>query len=133
VGSLRLRLRKRLDGIEKEKIMTTNLTKRQAQVLDLIERQQVPPTLREIGLHMGIRSTNGVNDHLHSLERKGRIFRGEMKTRHLRVLVPLSPEERTYYMLGAFDRCPSCGHALMEGDETPLSTRIEVSGQKLAG
>lgn len=114
--------------------MTTNLTKRQAQVLDLIERQQVPPTLREIGTHMGIRSTNGVNDHLRSLERKGRISCGEMKSRHLLVLVPLSPEERTYYMLGAFDRCPSCGHALMENEPAPLSTRIEVaSEQKLAG
>lgn len=113
--------------------MTTNLTKRQAQVLDLIERQQVPPTLREICSHMGIRSTNGVNDHLHSLERKGRISRVEMKTRHLKVLVPLSPEERTYYMLGSFDRCPSCGHALMENDDAPISTRIEVAGQKLAG
>jgi len=43
-----------------------------------------PPTLREIGSHMGIRSTNGVNDHLRALERKGYLKREDMKSRALR-------------------------------------------------
>jgi repressor LexA len=43
-----------------------------------------PPTLREIGEHMGIRSTNGVNDHLKALERKGYLVREELKSRALR-------------------------------------------------
>ena len=43
-----------------------------------------PPTLREIGAHMGIRSTNGVNDHLRALERKGYLTREDMKSRALR-------------------------------------------------
>lgn len=33
------------------------------------------PTFREIGEHMGIASTNGVNDHLRALERKGWLAR----------------------------------------------------------
>jgi repressor LexA len=57
-------------------------------VLDYI-RQSIsdrgyPPTLREIGARMGIRSTNGVNDHLRALERKGYLTREDMKSRALR-------------------------------------------------
>jgi repressor LexA len=64
------------------------LTERQQQVLHYI-RQSItdrgyPPTLREIGSHMGIRSTNGVNDHLRALERKGYLTREDMKSRALR-------------------------------------------------
>jgi len=64
------------------------LTDRQQQVLHYI-RQSInergyPPTLREIGAHMGIRSTNGVNDHLRALERKGYLTREDMKSRALR-------------------------------------------------
>ncbi len=50
----------------------------------LAERGAIPPTLREIGARMGIRSTNGVNDHLRALERKGYLTREDMKSRALR-------------------------------------------------
>lgn len=64
------------------------LTARQEQVLafirDSIVERGYPPTLREIGAHMGIRSTNGVNDHLRALERKGYLSREDMKSRALR-------------------------------------------------
>ena len=40
--------------------------------------------MREIGEHMSIRSTNGVNDHLKALERKGYLVRDDMKSRALR-------------------------------------------------
>lgn len=64
------------------------LTKRQQMVLDYINQsitdRGYPPTLREIGSHMGIRSTNGVNDHLRALERKGYLKREDMKSRALK-------------------------------------------------
>src|ERR1700761_581788 len=64
------------------------LTERQQMVLDYIRQSIVdrgyPPTLREIGAKMGIRSTNGVNDHLRALERKGYLTREDMKSRALR-------------------------------------------------
>src|SRR5262249_49392976 len=64
------------------------LTERQRKVLDFIvqatESNGYPPTLREIGNFMGIRSTNGVNDHLRALERKGFLTREDMKSRTLR-------------------------------------------------
>ena len=64
------------------------LTDRQKEVLDFISRsiseRGYPPTLREIGEHMGIRSTNGVNDHLKALEKKGYLQREDLKSRALR-------------------------------------------------
>ncbi len=72
------------------------LTKRQQMVLDFITHsitdRGYPPTLREIGSHMGIRSTNGVNDHLRALERKGYLKREDMKSRALRP-IKITPTE----------------------------------------
>src|SRR5258708_2054885 len=66
------------------------LTDRQRQVLDFIsrsiERRGYPLTLREIGEQMGIKSTNGVNDHLKALEKKGYLAREDLKSRALRPL-----------------------------------------------
>ena len=65
-----------------------DLTERQQQILDFITDsitdRGYPPTLREIGSKMGIRSTNGVNDHLKALERKGFLKRDDQKSRTLR-------------------------------------------------
>lgn len=65
-------------------------TKRQAAALNFIAnyivRYGYPPTIREIGDAMSIRSTNGVNDHLKALERKGYIKRTDTKSRAIRPL-----------------------------------------------
>jgi repressor LexA len=64
------------------------LTDRQREILDFItqsiDERGYPPTLREIGVHFGIRSTNGVNDHLRALEKKGHLQREDLKSRALR-------------------------------------------------
>ena len=64
------------------------LTDRQREILEFITRsigaRGYPPTLREIGTHFGIRSTNGVNDHLRALEKKGYLQREDLKSRALR-------------------------------------------------
>jgi repressor LexA len=64
------------------------LTDRQQEVLDFITasitERGYPPTLREIGERLGIRSTNGVNDHLKALEKKGYLAREDLKSRALR-------------------------------------------------
>lgn len=71
------------------------LTKRQEQTLDFIRKSILergyPPTLREIGEYMGIRSTNGVNDHLRALERKGYLRREDMKSRALKLMEDAVP------------------------------------------
>jgi repressor LexA len=75
------------------------LTKRQLQTLDFIRSsihdRGYPPTLREIGEHMGIRSTNGVNDHLRALERKGYLRREDMKSRALKLVDSMDPSNDT--------------------------------------
>jgi repressor LexA len=68
-----------------------SLTDRQLEVLRFIARQieecGYPPTIREIGEALDIRSTNGVNDHLKALERKGYLTRDPVKSR---ALIPTS-------------------------------------------
>ena len=70
------------------------LTARQKAVLeyisDSIHARGYPPTLREIGNHLGVRSTNGVNDHLRALERKGYLTREDMKSRTLRLMTSVT-------------------------------------------
>lgn len=99
------------------------LTKRQEQTLEFIREsirgRGYPPTLREIGEHMGIRSTNGVNDHLRALERKGYLRREDMKSRALRV-VHDEPESE-----------PALSPPLEVGGEETVS--VQVLGRVAAG
>lgn len=68
------------------------LTDRQRDILDFITssiaKRGYPPTLREIGSHFKIKSTNGVNDHLRALEKKGYLQRDDLKSRALRPIAP---------------------------------------------
>lgn len=95
------------------------LTKRQSQTLDFIrqsiEERGYPPTLREIGEFMGIRSTNGVNDHLRALERKGYLKREDMKSRALKLVDD-----------------PSRSAAKPRGDDDGL-VDVEILGRVAAG
>jgi repressor LexA len=95
------------------------LTKRQEQTLDFIRRsieeRGYPPTLREIGTYMGIRSTNGVNDHLRALERKGYLRREDMKSRALKLVD---------------DSARSVARVMPENDDL---TEIKVLGRVAAG
>ena len=56
-----------------------DLSARQRAILEMIrewiDQNGIPPTYREIGLAMGIRSTNGVSDHVKALIRKGYLNR----------------------------------------------------------
>ena len=71
------------------------LTDRQREILEFITQsireRGYPPTLREIGVQFGIRSTNGVNDHLRALEKKGHLQREDLKSRALRPVGPRGP------------------------------------------
>jgi repressor LexA len=72
--------------------MAEALTQRQRDILDFISasiaERGFPPTLREIGEHFNIRSTNGVNDHLKALEKKGHLRREDLKSRAMRPVLP---------------------------------------------
>ena len=68
--------------------MAKGLTRRQADILQFIiesiRDHGYPPTIAEIGGRFSIASTNGVNDHLVALEKKGYITRSP-KARGIRV------------------------------------------------
>ena len=68
------------------------LTDRQRQGFEFIECKiqewGYPPTIREIGEHLGIKSTNGVADHLKALKRKGYLQQRGHKSR---TLIPTEP------------------------------------------
>lgn len=94
-------------------------TARQREVLDFIHLSIYgngrPPTLREIGIALGIGSTNGVNDHLLALERKGYIVRDQATARGIRLLkksgasAPCLDDvlEKIRYLRRAYFRCGS--------------------------
>ena len=121
------------------------LTDRQRAVLDFISQsitsRGYPPTLREIGNHLGIRSTNGVNDHLRALERKGYLTREDMKSRTLRLVrddEAERPELRAESLLEELDliEIPVIGRvaagALAEAIETP-EDRVHVDRMLVGG
>lgn len=105
------------------------LTERQRRVLDFIletiRARGIPPTLREIGNHMAIRSTNGVTDHLRALERKGYIVREDTHSRAIKVLRLPPPDHRS--------RDPLRGEparALLDASASPaLRGRMTVSAR----
>ncbi|MBX2812989.1 MAG: transcriptional repressor LexA [Myxococcales bacterium] len=103
------------------------LTRRQQQILDFITRrineQGYPPTIREIGEEMGIRSTNGVNDHLKALERKGFLRREGLKSRALRPVNMGSPALAV----------PSVPSPPVPANDNGRTTGVPVLGRVAAG
>ena len=101
----------------------TGLTDRQLEVLRFIARQieenGYPPTIREIGEALEIRSTNGVNDHLKALERKGFLTRDPVKSR---ALIPTSAAREA---LGG-DAPPSNVVPLSRGAQRPGARLVEI-------
>jgi repressor LexA len=105
------------------------LTDRQKAILDFItqsiDERGYPPTLREIGEHFGIRSTNGVNDHLRALEKKGHLQREDLKSRALRP-VGMQPASAAAAGIGRGD--PRLGDMV----EVPLVGRVAAGLPLLA-
>ncbi len=100
------------------------LTDRQREILNFIVKETevrgFPPTIREIGEEMDIRSTNGVNDHLKALERKGYLNRGEQQSRSL------VPTKRARLVLGLG------GKRDVDLVEVPLLGRVAAGAPLLA-
>lgn len=66
------------------------LTERQEEILEFIsrfvEKNRIPPSIREIQEHFGFESTNAVADHLAQLEKKGRLRRRPGISRGIEIL-----------------------------------------------
>jgi repressor LexA len=86
---------------------TRTLTAKQELVLSFIAEHihahGYPPTIREIGSHLGIKSTNGVNDHLNALSRKGYLSREDGKSRALQLREPGHEGSKTVFQPAAND------------------------------
>lgn len=103
-----------------------------------IHERGYPPTLREIGNHMGIRSTNGVNDHLRALERKGYLTREDMKSRALRPTMPRANGKGTSQIPDNLISIPIIGQvaagqlaeAIQEPEDTLHIDRVMVGGAR---
>jgi len=113
------------------------LTERQQQILDFItgsiNERGFPPTLREIGEHFGIRSTNGVNDHLKALEKKGHLRREDLKSRAMRPVAldnVVSLAERRHRTGGNGELTNAVALAAVNDDDL---IEIDIIGRVAAG
>lgn len=100
----------------------TELTPRQQNILDFVHEFQqqhgYPPSIREIGEFFGIRSTNGVSDHLRALERKGFLSRNGHLSRSLQVV-----RDETRFVPEAEET---------DGDDVPVIARTTTTGRTLS-
>src|SRR3954454_20487959 len=70
--------------------VSEDLTERQTQILDFIRdvtrQRNYPPSVREIGLAVGLSSSSTVHNHLNHLERRGLIRRDPTKSRTVQLV-----------------------------------------------
>ncbi len=101
--------------------MKADLTQRQNDAYEFIRTfmrtQRKPPTLKEIGDHLGIRSSNGVFKLLKVLEEKGYIARDKNAARAIRLL---DADDDPYALE---DRIPSLPVARPASSEAPEKLR----------
>ncbi len=113
------------------------LTERQEQVLgyiaETIRDRGYPPTIREVGTALQIRSTNGVNDHLKALERKGYIERSGAKSRA--ILVIALPESLSGFetQAGVVAQGSNVGGANTDAQPGPEMLSVPLLGRIAAG
>ncbi len=102
--------------------MDYNLGKRQQQIFDFIKSEIIskgyPPTVREIGQNVGLKSTSTVHGHLDRLEEKGLIRRDRTKPRAIEIMTEdfynMSPEMVNVPILGRV----AAGEPLLAVEET---------------
>ncbi len=98
---------------------------RQGQVLDFIaesvRERGYPPTIREIGVALGIASTNGVRYYLDRLEQSGRIRRDRWTSRGIELQAAEPAESVPHGVASRFAR------------RTPESYEIPILGRVAAG
>ncbi|MFC1462433.1 transcriptional repressor LexA [Verrucomicrobiota bacterium] len=103
------------------------LTQRQRKILDwilrFVRRNNMPPTVREIGAAFEI-SSAGVFGHLRALEKKGYLKRGKLGARSIE-LMPQSAHEGGYFDSSYSARIPVVGR-IAAG--TPLFAEENIDG-----
>jgi repressor LexA len=113
----------------------TEPTKRQRQVLDFVLAAQrageAVPTLREIAVHFGFKSTRAAADHLAALKRKGFLASEPGKARSLRIVSPLQKLRGTVRDIPVYGSIPAGFAEQREQDaEGCVSVDINSIGYK---
>jgi repressor LexA len=116
----------------------TGLTPRQKRILavlrDAIEQRGYPPSIREIGEHVGLASSSSVAHQLRVLEQKGYIKRDPNRPRALEVFLPELMAARK--SISAADDSDidvtDIGDAIPQATHVPLVGRIAAGGPILA-
>ena len=111
----------------------TGLTARQQRVLgflkESIEKRGYPPSIREIGEHVGLASSSSVAYQLRELESKGFIRRDPNRPRALEVFIPELMAARRAISAGDDDGVDTTG----VGDIVPAATNVPLLGRIAAG
>ena len=111
----------------------TGLTARQQRILnvlrDSIEKRGYPPSIREIGEHVGLASSSSVAHQLRVLEGKGFIRRDPNRPRALEVFLPELMAARRAMAESDEDAFDPTG----AGDTAPAATYVPMVGRIAAG
>jgi len=110
------------------------LTPRQREILDYLSRmlreKAYPPTVREVGLAVGLSSSSTVQNHLNTLERKGYIRRDPAKSRAIELVHKPAGASRDRDM-GRIVALPIVGQVAAGTPtlaEQNVEDRLEISG-----
>src|ERR1700682_1769044 len=107
------------------------LTQRQREILDylrkMLREKAYPPTLREIGLAIGLSSSSTVQNHLNTLERKGYIHRDPSKSRAIELVdkdPPAAPRRDNIVSLPIIGQVAAGTPVLAEGN---IEDRVDMA------
>jgi repressor LexA len=110
------------------------LTTRQREILDylrkMLREKAYPPTVREIGLAIGLSSSSTVQNHLNTLERKGYIKRDAAKSRAIEIVD--KDGDRRHATEGKIVLLPIIGNVAAGTPvlaEQNVEDRVEMSGE----
>ena len=110
------------------------LTTRQREILDylrkMLREKAYPPTVREIGLAIGLSSSSTVQNHLNTLERKGYIKRDAAKSRAIEIIEREGerrmPSSNRVVMMPIIGNVAAGSPILAEQN---IDERLEISGE----
>jgi repressor LexA len=109
------------------------MTKMQRRIYDYIaqtvKEQGYPPSVREIGDAVGLKSPSTVHFHLTNMMENGFLFKGAGKGRALSLIDPSAPEQSD----GTVVSMPTAHDRALLEEETPLEDKIPVVGNVAAG
>jgi repressor LexA len=108
------------------------LTARQREILDylrkMLSEKAYPPTVREIGVAIGLSSSSTVQNHLNTLERKGYIKRDPAKSRALELVEKRNDRREKLGRIVSLPLVGSVAAGTPTLAEENIEDRIELSG-----